>query len=98
MEILDYRKISNFFKALSHPTRVSIIAKILEGERCVNDIKEFVGARQANISQHLTILKLSGIVDWRQEGKKKCYFLKNPGLVKGILSLFREDNIYGFGR
>ena len=66
----------------------------MEGERCVNDIKEFVGARQANISQHLTILKLSGIVDWRQEGKKKCYFLKKPELVRDILALLKKDKIF----
>jgi len=44
------------------------------------------------------VLLTGGIVDWRQEGKKKCYFLKNPGLVESILSLFKEDNIYDSSR
>ena len=88
-DILDYRKVSNFLKALSHPTRLMIVMKLLKGEgkRCVNDITDLVKIPQPNISQHLTILKASGIVDWIQQGKRKCYFLKKPQLIKNILKV-----------
>ena len=89
MDVLNYRKVSNFLKALSHPTRLTIVVELLEGKgkKCVNDIRELVKVSQPNISQHLTILKASGVVGWTQEGKRKCYFLKKPQLIKNILKM-----------
>ena len=90
METLGYRKLSNFFNALSHPTRVEIVVELLKGKRCVSDIRELIKVKQPNISQHLSSLRLNGIVDWRQEGKRKCYFLKNPQLIKDILETMKK--------
>ena len=92
-DILDYRKVSIFLKAISHPTRLMIVMKLLEGEgkRCVNDITELVKVSQPNISQHLAILKANGVVGWNQEGKKKCYFLKNHRLIKSIVKKFEKS-------
>ena len=86
----EYRKVSDFFNALSHPIRVEMVAELLKGERCVSDIKELLKVRQPNISQHLSLLRLNGIVDWHQEGKRKCYFLKNPQLIKDILKVIEN--------
>ncbi len=95
MADFDYDKISNFFKALSHPTRLMIVVELLEDKRCVNDIGELVKVPQPNISQHLAILKANNIVDWLQQGKMKCYFLKNPHLIRGVLDALKEKyNLY----
>ncbi len=85
MKTVKYRKISDFFNALSHPTRVEIVIELLKGKSCVNDIRELLKVRQPNVSQHLSVLKSNGIVDWHQEGRRKCYFLKNPQLIRYIL-------------
>ena len=90
MSDLDYRKISDFFRALSHTTRIAIVMRLLEGEKCVGNLEELVKAPQSNISQHLTTLKASGIVDWIQQGKMKCYFLKEPKLLKDLFSSGEE--------
>jgi len=90
MRALDYRGVSNFFKALSHPTRIMIVTELLRAEKCVSDIRELIKVKQPNISQHLGILKASGIVDWIQQGKRKCYFLKNPQLIKDILKALKK--------
>ncbi len=89
MKTEEYRKTSDFFNALSHPTRVEIVAELLKGEKCVSDIRELIEIRQPNASQHLTILKASNIVDCRQEGKRKCYFLKDSKLMKNVLELLK---------
>jgi len=91
METLKYRKISDFFNALSHPTRIMILNELLKKEKCVSDIKELAEIKQPNASQHLNILKMHGIVDWRQEGKRKCYFLKNPKLIKKLLESLPKE-------
>ena len=98
MDAQDYRKAAAFFKALSHPTRVAIVSELLKGEKCVSDIRELVKARQPNISQHLSLLKLSGIVEWRQEGKKKCYSLKEPQLLRDLFKILGERRLTSHGK
>ncbi len=90
MKTIEYKKVSNFSKALSHPTRVVIVVELLKGKKCVSDIRKLLQVRQPNVSQHLSSLRLNGIVDWHQEGKRKCYFLKNPQLIKDILKALKN--------
>ncbi|MEA2081311.1 MAG: metalloregulator ArsR/SmtB family transcription factor [Elusimicrobiota bacterium] len=85
MKKINRRKISEFFKVFSHPVRLMIIEELLDDKKCVTEIKELLNARQPNISQHLLVLRMSGIVDYDQSGKMKCYFLRNPKLVKKVL-------------
>jgi len=82
---MNREKQAQIFKALAHPTRLAIVEKLLEDERCVNDIKDFFDATQSNISQHLNILKYSGIVDFRKNGSSRCYFIKNKEKIKKII-------------
>ncbi len=96
MNNVEGRKISDFFNALSHPVRVEIVVELLKGEKCVSDIKELLKVRQPNISQHLSVLKSGGIVDWHREGKRKCYFLKNPRLMDDILSALKKNKMRYF--
>jgi DNA-binding transcriptional ArsR family regulator len=87
---VDYRRSADFFNALSHPVRVEIVTELLKGRKCVSDIREFMKINQPNVSQHLFVLKAAGIVDWHQEGKRRCYFLINPALLKKILKALKE--------
>jgi ArsR family transcriptional regulator len=76
---------AQILKALSHPIRLNIVEILLDGERCVNDIRDFFNVTQPNISQHLNILKYSGIVDYRQDKNLRCYFLKDIRRIKKII-------------
>ena len=84
-------EITEFLKALGHPTRLMIVEELLRGEKCVNDITELLNVRQPNISQHLYILKASRIVNCKREGKMKCYFLQKPGLIKNLVGILRGN-------
>ena len=84
-------EITEFLKALGHPTRLMIVEELLRGEKCVNDITELSNVRQPNISQHLYILKASRIVNCKREGKMKCYFLQKPGLIKNLVGILRGN-------
>ena len=90
MKTIEYKKVSNFFNALSHPVRVEILAELLKGEKCVSDIRDLVKVRQPNVSQHLSLLRLNGIVDWHQGGKRKCYFLKEQELIRDLFRIFSK--------
>ncbi len=91
MQASDYEKISNLLKALSHPTRIMIIKELLGGKKCVGDIKDLLKARQPNISQHLSLLKFNNVVGCRQDGRRKCYFLKSPRFLRRLFRIIEES-------
>lgn len=74
-------------KALAHPTRLQIVAELLSGTKCVTDMEEILPASQANISQHLAVLRHAGLVDFAQDGALRCYYLSRPQIVENILAL-----------
>lgn len=82
----DSKKLAQFFKALAHPIRLMIIDTLLEeGEKCVFDIQDLLKASQPNVSQHLNILRYADIVDFRQQGNLRCYFLKDPKTIRILM-------------
>ena len=80
----EFDKESRVLKALAHKTRMAIVAELLRKEKCVGDIEGRLNARQANISQHLSVLRWAGIVDCRTEGKNRCYYLKDPKTMETL--------------
>ncbi len=86
-KISIYRLKSEFFKALTHPTRLLIISNLLEEEQCVGSIENLLGLKQANVSQHLNILKKEGIVDYEIRGSKRCYYIIDPVRMKSIIEI-----------
>ena len=81
----DYQDAAGFMKALAHRTRLAIVRELGNGEKCVTDIEDLLDVRQANISQHLAILRREGIVECRREGKSRCYHLKDPTRLMRLL-------------
>lgn len=89
----DFDKEGRVLKALSHKTRLSIVAELLKAESCVGDIEGTLKARQANVSQHLSVLRWAGIVDYRIEGKNRCYYLKDPKNMKNLCRVLKQIKI-----
>jgi len=73
----SYKKMAEYFKALSHPTRIKIIELVAEKERCVCEMMEILNLDQSHISRHLTILRNMEIVEDRREGNRVFYNLKD---------------------
>ena len=78
---------AGLLKVIAHPTRLMILAELMEAEKCVNDIRDLLAVRQPNVSQHLAVLKESGLVSSRKDGVRRCYHLVNPPLIRGLLAL-----------
>ncbi len=77
-------------KVIAHPVRIKILEELAKGVKCVSDFEDFLGISQPNISQHLTALRLSGIVDYFIDGRLRCYFLKHP-LIPDLLELLKKE-------
>jgi ArsR family transcriptional regulator len=76
-------------QAMSHPLRIKVLCLLSSGEISVQEIVEAVGTTQGNVSQHLAILKASGMIASRSEGKKMLYRIEDKRIVK-LISLTRE--------
>ena len=63
-----------FLKSLASESRLNIVLLFLDGqERTVNQIAEAVGLGQPATSEHLAVLKQSGVLVSRKEGKEVYY-------------------------
>lgn len=80
---------SNLLKAISHPKRLEIIHLLRDQELCVNEILDMLGLPQANLSQHLMVLRDSGVVSTRREGRQVYYQLVHKNFIKAS-DLLRE--------
>ncbi len=80
----------HLLKILSHPVRIRILEDLTQGVKCVSDFEESLDISQPNVSQHLTLLKTHGVVDFFIDGRLKCYFLKEP-LIPDLLELLKKN-------
>ncbi|MCL7486821.1 MAG: metalloregulator ArsR/SmtB family transcription factor [Desulfobulbaceae bacterium] len=67
---MQYQKVENLsslLKSISHPIRLKILCLLQEKELTVGEIRDEVATTHANISQHLTILRNQGVIDFRKD-------------------------------
>lgn len=80
---------ASIFQALAHPTRIAILEVLRGGEVSARVIQDQLGIEQANLSQHLAILRSRRIVAHRKEGNQVFYSLRNKVLLK-VLDMMRQ--------
>jgi DNA-binding transcriptional ArsR family regulator len=84
MDLMDekekalYDAKAKVLKALAHPTRLWMVEKLADGERCVCEFAEAIDADFSTVSKHLAVLKQAGIVQDDKRGKQVYYRLKVP--------------------
>lgn len=72
--------------AVAHPARVQIVRLLIGREACVcGEIVEQLPLAQSTVSQHLKILKESGLIQGEVDGPKVCYCI-NPERLKQLKS------------
>jgi len=72
------------FKSLGHPIRLKIVKKLGRDRLCVCELQEDVEFSQANLSQHLKVLRESEILVAEKEGLKMMYQVKDERLLEVI--------------
>ena len=88
-------EVADLLKTLSHPARLMIVCSLVEGEYSVGELEEKIDVHQPHLSQHLTVLRSSGIVETRREGKQIFYRLtedKAAQLVASLYTIFCVEN------
>jgi ArsR family transcriptional regulator len=80
---------ASIFQALAHPTRIAVLELLRDGEVSARVLQERLGVEQANLSQHLGILRSRRIVTSRKEGNQVFYSLQSRVLVE-VLDIMRR--------
>ncbi|MFI5816875.1 MULTISPECIES: ArsR/SmtB family transcription factor [unclassified Streptomyces] len=69
------------FGLLASSARLHIVWALAQGESDVTGLAERVGGALPAVSQHLTKLKLAGLVRSRREGRRQVYLVDDPDVV-----------------
>jgi len=84
---------ADIFQALAHPTRIAILELLSEGELSAGALIEKLGMEQANVSQHLAVLRAKQIVSNRKVGNQVFYSVRTPV----ILEVLERMRVYFLG-
>jgi len=76
-----YKRKAQIIKALGHPSRLMMIDALAEGEKCVCELQQLVGADMSTVSKHLSVLRNAGLVDDRKQGLQVFYSLRVPCII-----------------
>ncbi|MEN8253027.1 MAG: metalloregulator ArsR/SmtB family transcription factor [Patescibacteria group bacterium] len=76
-------------RALAHPKRLEIIRLLRSKFLSVSEIYHMLDLPQANVSQHLMLLRDAGIVETNRDGKKVFYRVAHKNIIKAC-DLIRE--------
>jgi DNA-binding transcriptional ArsR family regulator len=90
-------KINEFsrkLKVCGHPVRLKLLCLIYkEGEPCVTNLWTCLGESQPVISQHLAVLKDSGVVDSAVQGNKRIYTITDDFIRDLIAQMVEDDRL-----
>lgn len=78
------------FALLSTPVRLHLVALAAEGEYDVGTLSDRVGVSIATASQHLTKLRLAGIIRARRDGRRQIYTVDDPHVLTMVQQIFEH--------
>jgi DNA-binding transcriptional ArsR family regulator len=84
-------------KALNDPKRLMLLIALGEEPRSVSDLCQLLELPQANVSQHLAVLRDRGIVEATRHGAFVVYRLRYPRVLDAV-AILREVMVAELGR
>jgi DNA-binding transcriptional ArsR family regulator len=84
-----FQRHAELCQTLANPVRLEILSLLREGEKRVNELAGLAGLNQANVSQHLSIMRSKGLLTTRREGTNVYYHISNPKIIRAC-DLIRE--------
>jgi ArsR family transcriptional regulator len=94
----DLSKFVLIMKSLTDETRLKIIIMLMQGELCACRILEDFSITQPTLSHHMKILKKSGLVNSRRDGKWTKYTINRQQIkdIGNFLKMIEEGIQEGF--
>jgi ArsR family transcriptional regulator len=75
-------------KSLAHEGRLVILCRLIEGPATVGELEDFLGIRQAAVSQQLARLRMEGLVEAERDGRTIRYSIIEPRARRLIRLLY----------
>lgn len=75
-------------KALSNPHRLMILCQLIDGEKSVGQLADFLGVRDSTASQHLALLRRDSIISGRRDGQTIWYRIASKPALDVIQVLY----------
>jgi len=103
MQMIPEQKIrmaSEGLRAIAHEVRLSVLCHLMQGPMCVQELMEATGSSQSNLSQHLSKMRLMGILENEKRGQQVYYRIANPafkGLVAALQSIYCPEDFCNTG-
>jgi ArsR family transcriptional regulator len=83
------RDLVQVFRLLSDETRLRILFYLAQNQELhVTDLCERLGQSQPAVSHHLALLRVSGLIEARREGKHNYYSVRAEAFGDLLLSIF----------
>ncbi len=76
------KEVADLLKVLSNENRLLILCELIKGSQSVNSLLENLQITQSGISQHLAILKTTGLLDYEKKGQTVFYSIKDEKIVE----------------
>jgi DNA-binding transcriptional ArsR family regulator len=93
----ELARVTSVFKLLGDPTRARLLYALLAaGELCVCDLSAATGTAETTVSQALRLLRASGVVTGRREGRN-IYYRLSDAHVRLLLDVTREHALHDGG-
>ncbi|GAA5010036.1 metalloregulator ArsR/SmtB family transcription factor [Acinetobacter puyangensis] len=88
---IDFNKINivtDCLKVLSNPDRLKILCVLINGEINVHNIEKMTDIHQPTLSQQLTVLRKSNLVETRRDGKQIFYQISDEKVLVIMQTLY----------
>jgi len=76
-----FRRHAEVLHVLSNPVRHEIVHRLSEADHTVGELTALTGASKSNVSQHLALLRVYGLVEAERSGRSISYRLAYPQLA-----------------
>lgn len=84
------KKVAELLKVLSNENRLLILCELIKGPKTVGMLSEKVSnITQSALSQHLSIMKAHGILDYTKSGQSITYRIEDER-VKNVIDVLKQ--------
>jgi rhodanese-related sulfurtransferase len=84
-----YSQVARIGKVVCHGHRLELLEYLAQGERTVEALAKLTGLSVANTSQHLRVMRHSGLVEARKDGLYVYYSIADDEIVRLLSSMRR---------
>jgi DNA-binding transcriptional ArsR family regulator len=87
--------VEDALRAIAEPNRRRILELIADGERSAGEIAAQFSITRPAVSQHLTVLRVAGLVRERRQGTRRLYSVRTEGFedLRVFLETFWGDGL-----